>query len=55
MAEALATAEPDTAPNIMQEGTLTCPRPPYNRPRSDSAQLTSVNSTMSPPQITNGQ
>ena len=42
MAEALATAEPDTAPNIMQEGTLTCPRPPYNRPRSDSARRTSL-------------
>ena len=42
MAEVAATAEPDTAPNIMQESTLTCPSPPRTRPSTDSARRTSL-------------
>ena len=42
MADTLATAEPETAPNIMQDSTLTCPRPPRARPSIDSASRTSL-------------
>ena len=41
MADALAMAEPDTAPNRVDAPTLTRPRPPRVRPKAPSATWTS--------------
>ena len=39
IADTLATADPDTAPNIMEAPTLTCPSPPLTLPNNPSATL----------------
>ena len=39
IADALAIAEPDTAPNIIEDPTPTCPSPPLPWPRVASASL----------------
>ena len=42
MADALAIAEPDTAPNRVEAPTATCPSPPRERPNIASATSTSL-------------